>query len=142
MALVIVMGLLLFHTNIQMIKINNDMLWLLFGQWLIFEINYHVFFFYRTRQRTSVELLLDIPSSLSSLDILRRICDQCALSDIEYFDPVFFDGVKIVQKKDNSLTTKWNNSGYQCQLGASFTQQTKRKKATTFTDSQQSTYCN
>ncbi len=73
---------------------------------MILEINlpmniYHVFFFYRTRQRTSVELLLDIPSSLSSLDILRRICDQCAISDIEYFDPVFFDGVKIVQTEDN-----------------------------------------
>ncbi|CAF3368017.1 unnamed protein product, partial [Rotaria sp. Silwood2] len=40
----------------------------------------------RTRQRTSIESLLYIPSSFSSIDILRRICEQCAITNIEYFD--------------------------------------------------------
>lgn len=56
------------------------------------------FVFNRTRLRTSIESLLDIPSSLSSIEILRRICDQCSMTDIEYFDPVLCDGVKIQKK--------------------------------------------
>ena len=49
----------------------------------------------RTRQRTSIESLLDVSSTLSSIDILRRICDQCAITDIEHFDPVLCDGVRL-----------------------------------------------
>ncbi|CAF4568839.1 unnamed protein product [Rotaria sp. Silwood2] len=45
----------------------------------------------RTRQRTSIESLLYIPSSFSSIDILRRICEQCAITNIEYFDSVLCD---------------------------------------------------
>ncbi len=56
-----------------------------------------MFSLYRTRQRTSIESLLDVSSSLSSIDILRRICDQCAIVDIEYFDPVLCDGVGFIQ---------------------------------------------
>jgi hypothetical protein len=55
-----------------------------------------MFSLYRTRQRTSIESLLDVSSSLSSIDILRRICDQCAIVDIEYFDPVLCDGVGFI----------------------------------------------
>ncbi|CAF1047508.1 unnamed protein product [Adineta steineri] len=47
----------------------------------------------RTRQRTLIESIFDIHSSSTANDILRRICEQCAITDIEYFDPVLCDGV-------------------------------------------------
>ena len=48
----------------------------------------------RTRQGTSIESLADLPSSAIPVDVLRRICEQCAINDIEYFDPVLCDGVR------------------------------------------------
>ena len=53
-------------------------------------------FLFRTRQRTFVESLFDVPSSCSSLEILRRVCNQFGLTDIEYFDPIFCDGVSFL----------------------------------------------
>jgi hypothetical protein len=41
-------------------------------------------------------------SKTSKLNILRRIYDRCAITDIEYFGPVFCDGVKI-QKKETII---------------------------------------
>jgi hypothetical protein len=62
---------------------------------LIFNIKIKLFFCYsyRTRQRTAIEFLTDVHSSTPPIDILRRICEQCAITDIEYFDPVLCDGV-------------------------------------------------
>ncbi|CAF0742340.1 unnamed protein product [Rotaria sordida] len=66
----------------------------------------------RARQRTSIESLLDIPSSLSSIDILRRICDQCGITDIEYFDPVLCDGSHdLLIKYDESYVSKTHKFG-------------------------------
>ncbi len=56
-----------------------------------------LFFLYRTRQRTLIESLLNVPSAFSSMDILRRLCEQCAITDIEYFDPVLCDGVRTTK---------------------------------------------
>lgn len=47
----------------------------------------------RTRLGTTIESLSDVSVSATPIDILRRICEQCALTDIEYFDPVLCDGV-------------------------------------------------
>jgi hypothetical protein len=47
----------------------------------------------RTRQRTSIESLVDVHSSIAPADILRRLCEQCSIIDIDYFDPVLCDGV-------------------------------------------------
>jgi hypothetical protein len=60
--------------------------------------NDYALFLYRTRQRTSIESLINVQASFSSIDILRRICEQCAITDIEYFDPVLCDGVKSRKK--------------------------------------------
>ncbi|UJR23704.1 hypothetical protein I4U23_026685 [Adineta vaga] len=66
----------------------------------------------RTRQRTYVEQLFDIPVSCFSLDILRRICDQCALTDIEYFDPVLCDGTRdLLLKYDESHVSNQHKFG-------------------------------
>ncbi|CAF1101802.1 unnamed protein product [Rotaria sp. Silwood1] len=66
----------------------------------------------RTRQRTSIESILDIPSSISSIDILRRICDQCAINDIEYFDPVLCDGAHdLLIKYDESYVSNRHKFG-------------------------------
>jgi hypothetical protein len=61
------------------------------------------FYLYRTRLRTSIESIYDIQSSSSPIDILRRICEQCSITDIEYFDPMLCDGVN---KNKNSLKKK------------------------------------
>ena len=47
----------------------------------------------RTRQRTFIESIFDAHSSSTPIDILRRISEQCGITDIEYFDPVLCDGV-------------------------------------------------
>ena len=64
-----------------------------------------VCFFYvylpRTRQRTCIEYMSDVNSS-SNFNILRRICEKCGITDVEYFDPVLCDGVK------NNDTFKYN----------------------------------
>ncbi|CAF0746655.1 unnamed protein product [Adineta steineri] len=66
----------------------------------------------RTRQRTSVESLSDIPASCSSLDTLRRICDQCAITDIEYFDPILCDGTRdLLIKYDESHVSNKHKFG-------------------------------
>ncbi|CAF4518259.1 unnamed protein product, partial [Rotaria sp. Silwood2] len=66
----------------------------------------------RTRHRTSIESLLDIPSSLSSIDILRRICDQCAITDIEYFDPILCNGAHdLLIKYDESYVSNTHKFG-------------------------------
>ncbi|CAF2127795.1 unnamed protein product [Rotaria magnacalcarata] len=66
----------------------------------------------RTRQQTSIESLLDISSTCSSIDILRRICDQCAITDIEYFDPVLCDGTHtLLIKYDESYVSNRHKFG-------------------------------
>ncbi len=40
-----------------------------------------------------MEIIPNIHSSSTSMEILRRICEQCAITDVEYFDPVLCDGV-------------------------------------------------
>ncbi|CAF0877590.1 unnamed protein product [Adineta ricciae] len=66
----------------------------------------------RTRQRTFVESLFDLPSSCSSLEILRRICNQRALTDIEYFDPIFCDGARdLLLKYDESHVSNKHKFG-------------------------------
>lgn len=54
-----------------------------------------------TRQRTTIETLSNVHSSSTPIDILRGICEQCAISDVEYFDPVLCDGViKTTRHRD------------------------------------------
>ncbi|CAM2706512.1 unnamed protein product [Rotaria socialis] len=66
----------------------------------------------RTRQQTSIESLLYIPSTCSSIDILRRICEQCAITDIEYFDPVLCDGTHdLLIKYDESYVSNRHKFG-------------------------------
>lgn len=60
--------------------------------------------FYRTRQRTSIETLSNVHSSSTPNEILRRICEQCAITDIEHFDPVLCDGVNINKIKKNEIS--------------------------------------
>ena len=98
MVIVKTLDLLLFLINIRLIRINNDQLYRLFGinYKLIFSKQMIVLFpiyLYRTRQRTSVETLSNVHSSSTPIEILRRICEQCGIQDIEYFDPVLCDGV-------------------------------------------------
>lgn len=50
------------------------------------------------RQGTSIETLSEAHWPVIPADILRRICEQCAIADIEYFDPVLCDGVS--QRRD------------------------------------------
>jgi hypothetical protein len=56
----------------------------------------YLIYLYRTRQRTSVETLYNVHSSSTPIEILRRICEQCGIQDIEYFDPVLCDGVSKI----------------------------------------------
>ena len=53
----------------------------------------------RTRRRTTMETLANVHSSSTPIEILRRICEQCAISDVEYFDPVLCDGVIKKQRR-------------------------------------------
>ena len=54
----------------------------------------------RTRQGTSIESLADLPSAAIPVDVLRRICEQCAIYDVDYFDPVLCDGVRRAMLDD------------------------------------------
>ncbi|CAF5148913.1 unnamed protein product, partial [Rotaria magnacalcarata] len=46
------------------------------------------------------------------IDILRRICDQCAITDIEYFDPVLCDGTHtLLIKYDESYVSNRHKFG-------------------------------
>ncbi|CAF0794556.1 unnamed protein product [Rotaria sordida] len=66
----------------------------------------------RIRQRTSIETLLDIHPSCTPSDILRRICEQCAIADVEYFDPVLCDGAHdLLLKYDESLVSNQHKYG-------------------------------
>jgi len=70
---------------------------------LVWQITFLLLFIHRTRLRTSIESISDIHSSLNPIDILRRICEQCSITDVEYFDPMLCDGVK---KNKNSFEKK------------------------------------
>ncbi|CAF2894408.1 unnamed protein product [Rotaria sp. Silwood2] len=66
----------------------------------------------RIRQRTLIETIFDIHSSSTPLDILRRICEQCAITDIEYFDPVLCDGAHdLLLKYDESHVSNQHKFG-------------------------------
>ncbi|CAF0933796.1 unnamed protein product [Adineta ricciae] len=66
----------------------------------------------RTRQRTLIESLTDIPSSMAPSDILHRICEQCAINDVEYFDPVLCDGAHdLLLKYDESHVSNQHKFG-------------------------------
>ncbi|CAF1197303.1 unnamed protein product [Adineta steineri] len=66
----------------------------------------------RTRQRTLIESIFDIHSSSTANDILRRICEQCAITDIEYFDPVLCDGTHdLLLKYDESHVSNQHKYG-------------------------------
>ena len=59
----------------------------------------------RTRLGTTIESLSDVIVSATPIDVLRRICEQCAMTDIEYFDPVLCDGVCASEHSHVLLTT-------------------------------------
>ncbi|CAF1167389.1 unnamed protein product [Adineta ricciae] len=66
----------------------------------------------RTRQRTLIESFTDIPSSMAPSDILHRICEQCAINDVEYFDPVLCDGAHdLLLKYDESHVSNQHKFG-------------------------------
>jgi hypothetical protein len=66
----------------------------------------------RTRQRTSIEIISNIHSSSTSMEILRRICEQCAITDVEYFDPVLCDGAhELLLKYDESHVSNQHKFG-------------------------------
>jgi RAP1 GTPase activating protein 1 len=66
----------------------------------------------RTRQRTSVETLYNVHSSSTPIEILRRICEQCGIQDIEYFDPVLCDGTHdLLLKYDESHVSNQHKFG-------------------------------
>ncbi|CAF0813542.1 unnamed protein product [Rotaria sp. Silwood1] len=66
----------------------------------------------RTRLRTFIETISDIHSLSTPLDILRRLCEQCAITDIEYFDPVLCDGAHdLLLKYDESHVSNQHKFG-------------------------------
>jgi len=66
----------------------------------------------RTRQGTSIETLSDVHSPIIPADILRRICEECAITDVEYFDPVLCDGThELLLKYDESLVSNQHKFG-------------------------------
>ncbi|CAF3107369.1 unnamed protein product [Rotaria socialis] len=72
----------------------------------------------RTRQGTSIESISDIHSSCTPFEILRRLCEQCSITDIEYFDPVLCDGTHdLLIKYDESHVSNQHKFGiiYQCE---------------------------
>ncbi|CAF1628257.1 unnamed protein product [Rotaria magnacalcarata] len=72
----------------------------------------------RTRQGTSIESISDMHSSCTPFEILRRLCEQCSITDIEYFDPVLCDGTHdLLIKYDESHVSNQHKFGiiYQCE---------------------------